>query len=140
SNPDASPVLWITNSAVGGPTPPNATFVAAPNVISDKRLDSPAILIHTSTAQLSFLHQTFFMPDQDGGVLEISIDGGAFTDILDAGGSFAQNGYNSTLTPGSGNPLAGRMAWSGTVSPFPTTIVNLPAAAPGKLVKLRWRR
>ena len=42
------------------------------------------------------------------------------------------------MTPGSGNPIAGHNAWSGVVA-LRTTVVNLPAAAAGKLVKLRWR-
>jgi hypothetical protein len=71
--------------------------------------------------------------------LEISIAGGAFTDILAAGGSFVANGYSQTISSCCGNPLANRGAWSGSSSGFITTTVNLPAAAAGQLVRLRWR-
>ena len=69
-----------------------------PAVVSDKRLDSPRIPITSSIAQVTFRNNynleasppSFF----DGGVLEISIGGGAFTDIIGAGGSFVAGGYN----------------------------------------------
>ena len=46
-------------------------------------------------------------------VLEISINGGAFADIIQAGGNFISGGYTHTILSGFGNPIAGRMAWSG---------------------------
>jgi hypothetical protein len=74
----------------------------------------------------------------DGGVLDIKIGGGTFQDILTAGGSFAQNGYNMTISTSYSNPLGGRSAWSGSSGGFLTTIVNLPAAAAGQNIQLRW--
>src|SRR5207237_10261021 len=65
--------------------------------------------------------------------------GGAFTDVLDAGGSFATNGYTETISTCCANPLAGRLAWSGNSGGFLTTIVNLPLAAVGQSVQFRWR-
>src|SRR5438876_5903301 len=38
-----------------------------------------------------------------------------------------------------GNPLGGRKAWSGNSGGFLTTLVNLPAAAAGQTIQLRWR-
>src|SRR6185436_20147538 len=81
SNPDASPVLWVTTSVGNVDTPPNSVFVAAPAVVSDKFLDSPPILIKTTGAQLTFRHAVTLQPGLDGGVLEISIDGNPFADI-----------------------------------------------------------
>ena len=77
----------------------------------------------------------------DCGVLEISINGGAFTDIITAGGSFVTGGYNHTgIDETSLNPcLPNRPNWSGVSGGFTTTTVNLPAAGIGKQVKLRWR-
>ena len=74
----------------------------------------------------------------DGGVLEISINGGAWTDILAAGGSFVANGYSQTISTFYGNPLSGRQAWSGSSGGFVTSVVNLPASAAGQSVQLRW--
>jgi hypothetical protein len=81
----------------------------------------------------------------DGMVLEIKINGGAFADILNAGGSFITGGYTHTISSEFGNPIADRMAWSGlsagtTDAPaYITTAVNLPAAANGQNIQLRWR-
>ena len=82
-------------------------------------------------ADLTFWHGFGFEgPNYDGGVLEISIDGGAFTDILAAGGTFVVGGYNATISTAFGSPIGGRMAWSGTsVGGYIDTIVALPAAA-----------
>jgi len=80
----------------------------------------------------------------DGMVLEISVNGTAFQDIIAAGGSFVSGGYNRTISAGTGRPIAGRMAWSGlsggtaAVPAYITTVVNLPASANGQLVKMRW--
>lgn len=81
----------------------------------------------------------------DGMVLEIRINGGAFADILTAGGSFVTGGYTHTISTAFGNPIAGRLAWSGlsagtTSAPaYITTIVGLPGAANGQDIQLRWR-
>jgi hypothetical protein len=80
-------------------------------------------------------------------VLEIAIPGvagGAFQDIITAGGSFVTGGYNRTLNTGNSNPLPGRQAWSGlsdgtaTAPKYIDTAVNLPAAAAGRTIALRW--
>src|SRR5207249_11386197 len=58
--------------------------------------------------------------------LEFSSDGGnTFQDILAAGGSFVVGGYNRTISPDRGSPIAGRPAWSGNSEGFITTMVNL---------------
>jgi len=143
---DSGPApLWVTsNSGTPGPTadsPPNAAFIDDPSTISDKRLDSPMIPLHTSSpVQLTFRSNYAFETNFDGGVLEISIDGGAFQDILAAGGTFASGGYNHAISSSFSNPIGGRMAWTGTTNnAFVTTTVNLPAAVLGHSVQFRWR-
>ena len=140
-------ILWVTSNS-GTPTPvadslPNAAFVNDPAVVSDKRLDSPSIAITSPAAQLTFRQNysfegttTFF----DGGVLEISIGGGAFTDIITAGGSFVTGGYNATIdaTFMPTHSLDVRRG-AGTSAGFITTTVNLPSAAAGQNIVLRWR-
>ena len=80
----------------------------------------------------------------DGMVLEISINGAAFQDIIASGGSFVTGGYNKTISGATGSPIANRMAWSGlsgattAVPAYITTTVNLPPAANGQLVRIRW--
>jgi uncharacterized repeat protein (TIGR02543 family) len=135
--------LWASSNT-GTPAPtaetaPNAAFVDDPNVVSDKRLDTPSIPIQTSTAQLRFRQNRNLENVFDGGVLEVSVDGGAFQDIVSAGGAFVANGYNGTISSGFLNPLAGRQAWTGNSGGFVETIVNLPASVAGHSIKLRWR-
>ena len=74
-----------------------------------------------------------------------TVNGGAFLDILAAGGSFVIGGYNRTINAGEGSPIAGRQAWSGlsagtTAAPtYIMTTVTLPEKANGQLIKLKWR-
>jgi hypothetical protein len=135
-NPDG--VLWQTSNS-GLPSPPadsvpNAAWINGPAAISDKRLDSPSVMVEPlDNALLTFRNNYALESGFDGGVLEISIDGGAFQD---AGGFIVQGGYNGTISTCCGNPLAGRQAWTGSSAGFITTAVALPQ---GHTLKLRWR-
>ncbi len=141
------PPLWVTsNSGVPNPpadTPPNAAFIDDPSVVSDKRLDS--LQLPRASIQLIF-QQNFNLEASDvdpnvgfdGGVLEMSTDGGnTFQDILAVGGSFVMGGYNRTISSDRGSPIAGREAWSGNSQGFTTTVVNLPFSL--GVARLRWR-
>ena len=72
-------------------------------------------------------------------VLEISINGGAYQDIVAAGGSFVTGGYTGTISVNFGSPIGGRMAWTGNSAGYITSTVNLPAAANGQNIRLKWR-
>jgi hypothetical protein len=120
-------------------TPPNAMFTPDAGEIRDSVLDSPPIPISSPAARLEFRNRYDLERDQDGGVLEISIDGGDFQDILAAGGAFVTGGYNSTISTQFSSPIGGRQAWSRRSSGFVPTIVLLPATASGTTVVLRWR-
>jgi hypothetical protein len=138
----ATPALWA--SGLQSVSVPNSAFTFGSSATSDNRLDSPVIPVGAGDfVELSFSNKYNFESGYDGGVLEISIGGAAFTDILEAGGSFLDGGYSRTLALASGNPLAGRRAWSGTrsdASPgFVTTRVRLPASALGQTIRIRWR-
>ena len=144
----ALPSGWTTSGSGATPwagttalrdTLPNSVFASDTTTISDNSLVSPVFAIATPAAQLTFRHNYTFENTFDGGVLEISVNGGVFTDILAAGGSFIAQGYNQTIDTRYSNPLAGRQAWSGTSSAFVTSIVNLPPSVAGQNVQLRWR-
>jgi bacillopeptidase F (M6 metalloprotease family) len=102
-------------------------------------LTSPLVSVTSSSATVSFRNKYDTEKDWDGGVLDISIAGAPFQDILAAGGTFVQNGYNGALGPGTNNPIANRAAWTGDSRGFVTTVAQLPAAANGRIVQLRWR-
>ncbi len=143
---------WTTSSTTPE-IPPNDAFVADPAFEIDSRLYSPVITVPSSNARLTFrnnysLYYTGRPYDNsDGGVLEISINGGAYLDIVDAGGSFMSGGYNGTT--GVNNPVfncchdfdsnGGRAVWTGNTNGYVTTVVNLPSSAAGQSVQFRWR-
>ena len=63
-------------------------------------------------------------------VLEVSFDGGnTFRDVLDAGGTFVEGGYNRVISTDRGSPIAGRQAWSGNSAGFITTVVSMASIA-----------
>ena len=152
TNAQGASSLWVTDTTYSD-SAPNAAHVDDPAEVSDKRLDSPPIAIATYSAQLKFRHRFTFRNDPplapthcapqpcwdpwDGGVLEISINGAEFEDILSAGGTFAAGGYFGPIDQPS-NPLNGRNAWS-VFSGFETTVVDLPTTAAGGTIVLRWR-
>ncbi|HOX57104.1 MAG TPA: immunoglobulin domain-containing protein [Candidatus Paceibacterota bacterium] len=129
---------WIS-SISSADTAPNALFSPDPGNIGVNELNSPGIALPASLAQLSFRHRYNLETIYDGGVLEIKIADGPWTDILLAGGSFVSGGYVGTLSTLYGNPLGGRSAWTGDSAGFITTLVNLPSAASGQIIQLRWR-
>ena len=144
-------VAWVT-SPINPESPPNDAFAPDVNDIGDTEMIAPNFIVAPGGSQVSFqlafnLENESAQPDVgfDGAVLEISINGGPFQDILDAGGSFVTGGYNATISNAFGSPIAGRMAWSGlsggteAAPAYVATTVNLPASANGQIVKLKWR-
>jgi len=88
--------------------------------------------------QVTFRNNFNLQDGFDGGVLELSTDGGnTFQNILTFG-SFVSGGYHGTISNCCGNPLAGREAWTGNSSGFITTMVNLGVTWGPNMV-LRWR-
>jgi hypothetical protein len=134
---------WATSTTTPD-TVPNDAFVDDPGFDSDKSLDSRYLIISSGVAQVSFRNSYDLEFGYDGGVLEISspnINGGAFTDVTDpaVGGSFISGGYNSTIAFGSGNPIAGRRAWSGNSGGYVNTVVRLSPNVDGQTIRLRFR-
>jgi subtilisin-like proprotein convertase family protein len=120
-------------------TAPNAVFTANPATTSGTDLTSPPIYVSSVNTVLTFRQKFAVENTWDGGVLEISIGNGAFQDILFAGGSFINGGYNGALNE-SPNPLSNRLAWTGaTPGAYITTSVQLPASAFREFVRFRWR-
>jgi len=121
-----------------------SAFAIGAEGVGISEVDSPVFNAPTTQARLSFRH-TFNLESSspgtglDGAVLEISIDGGAFADVLDAGGTFIVGGYNCTIAHSTGDPLGGRQAWSGDSGGFITTSIELPPACWGQPVQFRWR-
>jgi hypothetical protein len=135
---------WATSTALYD-TPPRALFAAVPADVSDNRIVSPVVSITSTNVRLTFRHSYNLESSLssgtgfDGGVLEISIDGGAFVDLLAAGASFTSGDYNATISSRYRNPLADRAAWSGNSQGFVNSVVNFPASMAGHTMQLAWR-
>ena len=119
-------------------------FVADAGGIADLRLVSPPLPVGGSEPfRLLFSHRYSFEAgggiDWDGGVIELSTDGGA--SWADVGGS-VNFGYSGTITNTSGNPLGGRAAWTGSNPGYPAfvfTTLDLGMAYAGQTVQVRFR-
>jgi subtilisin-like proprotein convertase family protein len=160
--PPALPAGWVTahtgseldwvTSATNPSDAPNDAFAPDVTTVGNTTLDTPTINVPAAGGQLTFknlfnMEASGVTPTRgfDGMVLEISINGGAFADITTGGNAFIAGGYTRTIDSGFSSPIAGRMAWSGlsggtTAAPtYITSTINLPAAAAGQPIKLRWR-
>lgn len=150
--------FWVSSNA-GTPTPvadslPNAMFSQDPTNLLDNRLETPTVMFSTANSTLTF-RQNYSLEQQsatsayDAGVLEISINGGAYQDVVAAGGTFTSGGYNHTsINTGFSNPCniaapTHTGSWSGIsnggAGGFETVTMTPPAAAVGQPVKLRFR-
>jgi len=88
--------------------------------------------------RLSFFHIFNFEPGYDGGVLEISSDGG--DTWQDAGSLMLAGGYDGHVTTASNNPLGDAFAWTarGKAGVFSQVVVDLSSFA-GSQIKLRFK-
>ncbi|HZD94908.1 MAG TPA: Ig-like domain repeat protein, partial [Candidatus Sulfotelmatobacter sp.] len=111
-----------------------------PGVTSDQSLISPALQVGSDPFSFSFTHRfgfeftgtTFF----DGGVIEISTDGGTtWVDI----GNFASPAYNGTLVATGTNPLRGRRAYVANQTAQVPVTVSLGTTFAGQSVRIRLR-
>ena len=165
--PPALPNGWTSNVAIGAATTngfvtrsvgyadsgANAVWIDDVDDYADVMLTAPAQTVTIPTTATITYRQSYVLwaPDAlpltnrafNGAVLEVSIDGAAFADIVSAGGSLAA-AYNASLDPNVASPLAttspfNRTVWSGNSGGFATVTATLPAAASGKSVAFRWR-
>ncbi len=144
--PPSIPASWTTTS-----TPTNNPWVSTNTQshsasysfftsnltsVNDQQLFSTnSIALPASPPTLTFWGYINSEPQWDGGVVEISTNGG--TTWSDLGSKMTSGGYNGTLNS-SGNPLSGRPAFTGNSAGFVKTTVQLSSYA-GQNVKFRFR-
>ena len=148
TNPDPGDgTLWVT-STVTPDSAPNAAFIPDQDGISDKVLDRTGVTITSTSPMMTFRNN--FNTEMSGGVfwdgyvLEVSapgISGGDFLDFTDThvGGSCMTGCYTGQIDGTANNPLAGRMAWSGSSGGYIDTAINLGPNLAGQTVTLRFR-
>jgi large repetitive protein len=112
---------------------------------ADTSLISPELTAEDAQPLVvTFTHRYLFEHSDgtafDGGVIEVSTDGGAtWADVLDLG---VDPGYGEILTSDSGNPLGGRLAFTGESSGYPSTTtarLDFGTQLAGKTFQLRFR-
>jgi hypothetical protein len=122
---------WSTAAAQGGT---HSWHAGGAGFTAERALVSPPIQAGPNT-RLSFWHTFAFESCFDGAILEISSDGGAWTQV--AAPAFLAGAYNGQIF-NSGNPLGGRSAWcQGTVGTMTQVRVDLSSWA-GHQIQLRW--
>lgn len=111
-------------------------------VVTDQRLDSPAIALPTAQGPLTLQfwnHQTIEDATGgcfDGAVIEISTDNGTTWTRLEA--QIVVDPYNGPVSTQFQNPLAGTNAWCGDPQDWTKAIADVSAFA-GQSVKFRFR-
>lgn len=121
-------------------TAPLSVFVSSVASVTDSTMTVPAFTMPaTGTVSLTFRHNYALESGFDGGVLEVSIGGGAFTDLVTAGGTFLAGGYTAAISVNFSSPIGGRQAWTGSSGAYVSTTARMPASANGQTVSLRWR-
>ncbi len=130
--------VWTAHN-LRSKSPPNSFFTPDVAIVSDQTIATTnSFALGANPPVLSFWHWYNTESTFDGGVLEISTNGG--TSWADIGAAnFTQNGYNATISNSYSNPLGSRLAWSGTTGSFVESKVSLAAYANQSNVKLRWR-
>lgn len=132
----------VRPSPVSGGNAMLATNIAT---VSDQQLTSPAIHLPSGQQPLTLHFQNWRNIENngttgcyDGGLLEISVDGGAFTQLT--GSALLNDPYRGAISGSFGNPLAGRSGWCepNPGRPYGNTMIDLSPYA-GSSVHLRWR-
>jgi subtilisin-like proprotein convertase family protein len=98
---------------------------------------SPPIQIGGNSPKLIFQHHYACDAPTEGGVLDVSINGGPWRDIVEAGGQFIHGGYTNTITANL-NPLVGRDAWTGSTQGMIITEISLPPGTHRQSVRFKW--
>lgn len=106
---------------------------------SEASLISPSFELASGGGVLSFEHVYRTEISYDGAVLEVSRNGGAWTDLIEDPEVEVTGGYDRAIRTGFGSAIAGQMAWSAKLETFVTTTVELPEAWGGDILRFRWR-
>ncbi|MCH7228894.1 matrixin family metalloprotease [Haloferula sp. A504] len=131
---------WSVSAA--GENGTNAGTSPAVNVSGQSFLVSPVMTL-AETSELRFRHNFHFETGYDGGVLEYSLNGGDWIDLiadLPNGATLVSGEYLETISsdPLYESPLGGRMAWTGRSFQFETVQVQLPPTWADSTVQFRW--
>ncbi len=112
----------------------SAWFAQDTDVVTDQYLSMSNQLALSGRPILHFWHQYNTESSFDGGVVEISTDGGTtWTDV-----TMTQNGYNGIISSSWGSPIGGRQAFTGNSGGYIETRADL-SSYNGQNVQIRFR-
>jgi len=117
-------------------SPTHSWFSPDVDTITDDYLWITTPFAATSGAALTFWHRYNLEAGYDGGVIEVSTNGGGTW--ADLGPHIVQGPYDRTISASYDSPIGGRQAWSGNNSGWEKVVVDLSAYA-GQDVMVRWR-
>lgn len=130
-----SSAIW-TVSNIGSYSPSNSAYCENITAAADQKMVSASFSLPAGRfPRLSFWHQFNTEDAWDGGVVEISTNNG--TSWVDLGSLMVENGYNNTLGDAPTCVLANRSAFTGTISNFIRTTIDLSNYA-GTTARLRF--
>jgi hypothetical protein len=86
---------------------------------------------------ISWLHYFDFEANWDGGVVEVSVNGGDWADVTDMGGTFLGAGYTGEILEDAGTALSGKMAFTDFTYNYEG--VSFGETLNGNQVKFRFR-
>jgi len=133
ANPSTS--KW-TISNIDSHSAPNALYCENLNISGDQKIETPSIPLTPGTnPRFSFWHKYNSEDGWDGGVVELSVNGGL--NWVDLSNYFVENPYNTILGNAPSCVLSNRPAFSGNSVVFIKSIIDLGSFA-GSLIKLRF--
>jgi hypothetical protein len=104
---DSTDKIWTAKNGNDACGDPNSSMLISGNYVAPQ----------DDEVTLSFVHRYSFEPTWDGGAVQVSVNGGPFTDVPPT--SFAANGYSDTVV---GNGIMnGKMAFTGDSSGYGST-------------------
>ncbi|HOR28111.1 MAG TPA: trypsin-like peptidase domain-containing protein [Candidatus Sumerlaeota bacterium] len=106
----AGPDRWMARQHAFAVSQPYVfSYLPAAAEVTDARLVSP--VVEHATEVMTFWHTYEFEEGYDGGVIEISTNGGAsWTDL---GPYIVEGGYDGVISTSYNSPIGGRGAWTG---------------------------
>jgi len=126
-------------------SPTHSWFSPDGSNVGDHTIATAVPVVVGAGATLGFWHSYDSEPTFDGAVLEYSLDGAIWVDILAANGAipananrFIEGGYDATISTGFASPILGRRAWAGNSGGFVHVAVDL-ADFSGQSASFRWR-
>ncbi len=121
----------------GGGGAQKSWFAADPSGLSDMMLaTAEPIVVESGATELEFWGKYDLEDGYDGGVVELSSDGGVTWQ--DLGSQFLSGGYDAVISTGFNNPIGGRMAFTGGSDGWKKSRIDLSPWV-GVSVKVRFR-